>query len=176
MSKKRLLTFMLVFMLVVPALCDWKTYTQEDEVTGEKTAYAKSSYTSPKYAMSYPYNDIEAWIGVGSDGDREWAYIGFSSSLNLDNITLRDDNGNEIVRPRTKWDEELIELDLRHEPGSRFLTFAWSDIQEGFVRSIAEHNTFLLELEWRGQGKVYFEFSLKGSTAALREMRRLVNK
>lgn len=42
---------------------------------------------------------------------------------------------------------------------------------EGVVENIKKSNTVLLELDWFGNGKVYFRFNLSGSTKAINSMR-----
>ena len=176
MKKKLLFVITVVFMFVISAYCSWDVSTSIDEMTGEKEVYASSSRTSPTKSMSFPYNDVEAWIGIGSNGDREWAYIGFSTSPHLNNTTRMSEDGNDRVDLRVKWDDELSSMRLRHESGSRYLTFKWSDYREGFVSNVAKHNTLLLEVDWYGQGKVYFKFSLEGSAIALKKMRNQARK
>src|SRR5690554_5394975 len=59
---------------------DWYVSSSSDEMTGKKSFYAISQAVKPTRAMSFPYNNVEAWIGVGCDIEREWAFIGFNSS------------------------------------------------------------------------------------------------
>lgn len=144
----------------------WSTSVSVDEMTGSKQAFANSVRVSPTRQMQFPYSDVKAWLGVGCDGDSEWAYFGFSTAPNLTNENT--ESGYDIIDARIKWDDEIQQTRLTQEWGERFIGFGYD---EGAISKITSSSTVLLELSWHGEGNVNFRFPLKGSAAALNEMR-----
>jgi len=144
----------------------WTTSTSRDEMTGERSCYAASPRTGPQKAMGFPYGDVQAWLGVGHDSDDEWAYVGFSESPNLTDTETKD--GYNVITTRIKWDDEIETVSLIQEWGAKSLHFRYGTAA---IAKMARSNTVLLELNWYGQGKTYFQFSLNGSSAAIREVR-----
>ncbi len=162
----RALVTLLALILATSASAAWHVQTDRDEMTGERSCYAHSSTVPPTERMGFPYSDVQAWLGVGSDGMSDWAYIGFSTSPNLTGSKTKD--GYDLITTRIKWDDKVEIVTLRQEWGSKFLHFL-SD--EKAMASMMAANTVLVELNWYGEGKVYFRFSLAGSTAAITKAR-----
>lgn len=144
----------------------WRNSVSTDPLTGKKSSYAGSPRVEPTKPMGFPYNDVEAWLGIGCDGTSEWAYIGFSSAPNLTDTDTQD--GYSLVRTRIKWDDTVESVTLSQEWGASFLHFQ-SDASA--IARLASSNAVLLELQWFGQQQAYFEFPLNGSSAAITEMR-----
>ncbi len=140
----------------------WDTSISKDEMTGEKSAYASSSIIGPTKRMGFPYGDTNAWLGVGCDGESEWVYVGFTNSPNLNDTEIED--GYNLIRTRIKFDDKIENVTLTQNWGSKFLHFR-KDSE--IILNIAKSNSLLLELNWHGQGKTYFKFSLNGSSAAI---------
>jgi hypothetical protein len=117
--------------------------------------------------MGFPYSVTTEWLGVGTDGKTEWVFVGFSESPNLTNTDTQD--GYSLVRTRIKWDDDVENVTLTQEWGGKFLQF-----RDGTnaISKIARSSTVLLELDWYGEGKTYFRFSLAGSEAAITRMRQ----
>lgn len=116
--------------------------------------------------MGFPYNDVRAWLGVGCDGSNEWAYFGFSESPNITDD--QTESSYSVIRTRVRWDHSVENTALIQEWGAKFIGF---HDDSAAIANIARANTVLLELNWYGEGRVYFEFSLKGSSAAVQQMR-----
>jgi len=116
--------------------------------------------------MDFPYADVEAWMGVGCDGSSEWAYFGFSTSPNITNADTED--GYNVISARIKWDNSIQNTRLIQEWGAKSIHF--SDGASAIAK-IAGSSTVMLELSWHGEGRVNFQFPLKGSSAAIQEMR-----
>lgn len=145
----------------------WQTSVSTDEMTGKKSCYAHSNSIAPVKQMGFPYQDVQAWIGIGSDGGSEWAYIGFSEAPNLADTDIGD--GYSTIQTRIKWDDQVENVTLRQEWGAKFLHF---EDDERTIAKIAESGTVLLELNWYGEGKTYFKISLSGSSAAIAKIRK----
>lgn len=175
MKLKRVALSILVFILVGSGISlassQWRNSSSLDPMTDEMTWYAISPYVTSTSKMNFPYTGTEAWIGIGKDSKDEWVYIGFTNEPNLVNTKIG--NGYNSVKIRIKWDDELTETTLTQTWGSKFLHF--SNDHE-IISRISKHNKVLIELEWYGSGKVYFEFPLSGSAKAIKTMRDAFSK
>lgn len=157
----------LILSFTISAAAQWNIEIDEDAMTGEKVAYAISSRVKATEQMDFPYSDVEAWLGIGNDGENEWVYLGFSTSPNLSDTTTKD-SYNEI-ETRIRWNEdEIEEVLLTQDWGAKFLHFR---DYEYIISKIENSNKLLVELNWYGEGSVYFNFSLEGSSAAIDEIR-----
>jgi len=172
MNKKiSLFSGVLVLLLTMPAYGEWRTSLSKDEMTGKQFSYASSSITGPTKRMEFPYHNTKAWLGVGCDGTSEWAYVGFNNSPNLSDTDTED--GYNLIRTRIKWDDKIENIALTQDWGAKFIHFS---NDKSIISNIAKSNSVLLELNWHGQGKTYFKFSLSGSSAALEKIRSECSK
>jgi len=154
-----------------PPKPSWTTSSSTDKMTGKKSAYASSPRENPTKRMSFPYSDVQAWLGVGCDGESEWVYFGFNNAPNLSNDETED--GYNLIRTRVKWDDEIENVSLTQDWGAKFIHFR---DDSSAISKIAASNKALLELQWHGQQSTYFEFSLNGSSKALSEIRGKCSK
>lgn len=145
----------------------WTTSTSKDEMTGDLSEYATSPITKPSKKMEFPYRKVHAWLGVGCDKNNEWAYIGFNSSPNLTNTKTED--GYDSIKTRIKWNDKTEEIELIQEWGAKFIHFRKDSTA---ISKIETSKSSTLELKWHEQQNVYFEFTLAGSSAAVKEIRR----
>ena len=147
---------------------DWTFHQFEDEMTGAIVANATSNKTYPSRRMSFPYSDVNAWIGFGCNNKQQWAFIGFNASPNLSDDKTKD--GYNLIQTRIKWNENIESATLTQEWGAKFLHF--QDIEQT-IANIKSASKALLELQWHGEEAVYFEFSLKGSSNAIAQARKI---
>ena len=147
----------------------WKV-TQEREMPMRANSCCTSKDASPTERMDFPYSDVKGWLGVGCDGNSEWAYVGFTTAPNLQNTTTED--GYNRISTRIKFDDEVEQITMTQDWSSKFIHFRNdSDIIEKFMTA----NTILLEMNWYGEGKSYFRFSGSGSTRAITQIRQSCN-
>jgi len=156
----------LMTALAVRASAQWSNKVSKDEMTGKRQAFAHSPLTSPTRTLGFPYGDLKAWLGFGCDGESEWAYVGFSSELNLLNTETHE--GYSTLHTRVKWDDQLETMAFTQKWGGSFLNF---EDGESTIAHMTTAGTALLELEWYSLGSVYFRFSLHGSPAAIARAR-----
>jgi len=152
----------------VTSVNQWDVETSTDEMTGEMSAYTYSPNYYSTQQMGSPYDDVEAWIGVGCRKGVEWAYIGFSTSPNLVNTDIED--GYDRISTRVKWNDSIESVILLQEWGDRFLML--SDDAD-VIQKLQTKDTLLLELEWYGEGTVYFKFPLTGAKEGIGSMRSM---
>ena len=100
-------------------------------------------------------------------GKSEWAFVGFSTSPNLSDTDTKD--GYNLITTRIKWDDKVEYTTLTQDWGSKFIHFSKA---KSIIFNLAKSNSVLLELKWHGEGKTYFIFSLTGSSAALKKIRK----
>lgn len=144
----------------------WKTFSSTDEMTGKVQHFASSPTVSPANKMDFPYHNVQSWIGVGCDKGSTWAYFGFSEAPNLTGDDTKD--GYNLIKTRIKWDSNVARVALTQDWGSKFLHFQ-SDAAA--IASLAGSNAVMLELNWYGQQKPRFSYSLNGSSKAIAEIK-----
>lgn len=144
----------------------WVSTSSVDKMTGNKSFYAVSKSVQASKRMGFPYSDVGSWLGVGCSKKSEWAYIGFSAAPNLTDAKTED--GRNVIKTRIKWGEKIEPVTLTQKWGASSLHFR-SDAS--VISSIVSSKVVLLELKWHGEQGVYFEYSLNGSSAALKEIR-----
>lgn len=156
-----ILNMVLVVVLSLPLFASdqWDTFVSKDEMTEEEIWFATSPYVEPTETMNFPYHNVEACLIVAYDSKNEWAYIAFSEAPNITDDEIKD--GYNLIRTRIKWDDEIESVYLIQHWGSRFIHFR---NYEAAISKIVSSNTALLELNWYGEGKVYFRFPLAGSS------------
>lgn len=156
----------ILVLVTMPAYGGWDTSISKDEMTGEISAYARSPITAPTKSMPPPFSDTKGWLGVGCNGEGEWAYVSFSLSPDLSDRDIH--NGYNNIKTRIKWDDRVENVTLREEWFSKLIEF-YDD--KSVISNIAKSSTVVLELKWRDEGTIYFKFPLSGSSAALKVIR-----
>ncbi len=154
-----------------PQKPSWRTSSSKDKMTGKASSYANSPRANPTKMMSFPYSDVSSWMGVGCDGEDEWVYFGFNNAPNLANDETKD--GYSLISTRVKWDDEIENVSLTQDWSAKFIHFR-NDASA--IEKIAASNEVLLELQWHGQQGTYFEYSLNGSSKALKKIRSECSK
>ena len=85
-------------------------------------------------------------------------------------IIAYDDNGYNIIKTRVKWGDVIERVRFTQSWGSKFIHFT---NKSSAISKLSSNNNALLELKWHGQDQIYFDFPLKGSTAAIAEIRKI---
>ena len=165
-TKIWLLSGLFILLFAMSAYGEWEIGSKKDEMTGKQTVYAFSLRTISTKVMSFPYRNTMAWIGIGCNSVNEWVYIGFDTSPNLNKKDTK--NGYNLIRTRVKWDNKIENIILIQHWGAKGINFQDAQL---IISKIAKHKTMLLELDWYGQGRVYFKFQLEGSSDALKKIR-----
>ncbi len=155
-----------IFVATTMASDQWHVTSSKDQMTGEETWSAFSPMVGPLAKMGFPYGDTSARLTVSNNGKNEWAYFWFSNPPNLLNTEIK--SNYNLIKTRIKWDDELEDIALKQEWGSKFIHFI---DYKGAIDKMLKSNSVLLELNWFGEGKVYFEIPLMDSTKAIQEIR-----
>lgn len=78
------------------------------------------------------------------------------------------EDGYNVINTRVKWDSSIQNTRLIQEWGAKSIHFS---NKAAAIAKISGSSSVMLELNWHGQGSVNFRFPLKGSSAAIQEMR-----
>jgi hypothetical protein len=148
---------------------NWRTQQSKDEMTGERTSYAMSSSTTSRSPMQFPYTGTTATLGVGCNKNSEWAYLIFSNAPNLLNTKISD--GYNSISTRFRWDDKIETMSLIQKWGATSIHFTGTDKNKAINYMIAS-NSVLVELDWYGENKTYFNMSLAGAGNAISKIRR----
>lgn len=164
------LILVLSMLITVSAETEWETFSEEDKITGEISWHAASPYVETE-DLDIPFSDDKAKITISSDGEYEWVTLGFTSSPILTDSESR--SGNRLFKVRSRWGEDYItNVKLIEENRDDDYLFFWDNSR--IISYMKEYESLLLELNWYGQGEVYFEFPLEGAKEALNEIRNKV--
>jgi len=149
---------------------EWNVVEKKDEMTGDKYAYAYSPGVKPTKKMDFPYGDVESWVLVGCDKDDFWIYFGFTEAPNLQDTEPWDtaDGHNETLI-RAKFGDEIMKIQLIQKWNAKELRVSKYK-KFSVISGIKKHHSMLLELNWYGEGRVYFSYSLRGSAKAIAEI------
>ena len=139
-------------------------------MTDAKQCWANSKTTSIESCNDWTYGDTRSHIGVGFDRKKSWTYLYFSSSPNLTNDDTESGYNRVVVNIR--FDGKVTKrFTMTQDWGSKFLHFRNDNSIKAAMR---QYSTMLVELEWYGCGRAYFEYDLTGATAKMSEARSLV--
>ncbi len=164
------LIFLISFSSIVFAQ-EWDTFSEKDDMSGVMIWYAGSPKTTSNNPMSTPYyNGTKASLHVGTDGFSEWCYISFNKEPIIKNTEIKD--CYNAFTTRLEWDDDICHMDFTKEWGTSFIHFVED---KKAINKIMENNKVLLELDWYGEGKVYFEFTLNSSADAIKKIREKTN-
>lgn len=152
--------------VVVKEISYWRSFTSVDEMTGEVSSYAVSESVYPNKIMDSPYGNVTSWLAMGCKNRKVWAYIGFSEILNLTNGKISYGGSGKDIPVRIRWDDDVESIELWQSFNSTTLFFS---NDEQVVRRMKSASSMKLELQWYGNGAVYFQYPLKGSSKAISE-------
>jgi hypothetical protein len=148
----------------------WSTSTSKDEMTGEFRAIAASPMTYPTKNTSLPYGRVSSWMTVGCVSSRENLLVSFGFStapyLTEGKGTTRD--GYDSIHTRVKWDRQVEDVTLIQFWGADADYIHFLDANAA-IPKISASSTVLLELNWHGNNRTFFKYSLNGSSRAIAE-------
>lgn len=156
-----------------PARGDWSVRTTTDDMTGESSVLAASSFTESVRPMSSPYTGVMvrmyATCTLRDDGSPFfWGYLHFTTAPNVTNS--KREYGVRVVPITMRWDSgEILVGEFTQDSGSKFL--APFDLPPAeFVENARVHNTLAIQLSWHGQNRPVFKISMAGSSKALTQL------
>lgn len=163
----QLVFFVAVILISSAANGQWTSNRDENPMDGTISCFASSPQTFPLREMSFPYGDVWSSIVAWETKTLGGLYFYFSS-LQVDTDYIK---GYSIkkVDCRIKWDDEEPDTVTFNIKGDS-LDLPFSDKYGEFFINLRSKSTLLIEIPWYDEGKVYFRYTLSGSTLALKEM------
>jgi len=153
-----------------PRRSEWRLSKAVDNFDGEIHWYASSKRIRPDTRMSFPYggtrSELKYGCSNGPNGFSEWAFFWFSNSPNLINDEIQD--GYDIHKARSKWDDSIETITLTQTWGEDILHFRYDDWG---INAMKNHDRAMLELQWFEEGRVTFTYSLIGAKETIEEAR-----
>ncbi len=146
---------------------EWTVSTSRSGRANDISNFATSPTIKPMEEISYQYRNIKAWMSIGCKKDVEWAFVGFNMSPILGNTITED--GYDVITTIVEWGDSQKKTILTQEWSSNYLHF--SNRADAILRLSTSDSVFI-KLNWLEGQTVKFKFSLKGSTSALRSIRK----
>lgn len=143
----------------------WSISQSKDKITKDVQFFLNSRNVSSVESLGFPYNGVQSWIAVACDKDSYWTYFGFTKEPNISKDETKD--GYSTSRNRVVWDESQDTLTLNQEWNSEFMRVAF---KKDFINKLRKHKKLMLELNWHGEGQVYFEHDLTGSSVFIDDL------
>lgn len=153
-----------------PSRADWSVITTTNDMTGESSVLASSSFTKSVRPMSSPYTGVMvrmyAKCTLRNDGSPFlWGYLHFTTAPNVTNS--KREHGVRVVPITMRWDSgEIVTHTFMQDSGSKFLE-PFDLSPDGFVANARSHNSLAIQISWYGQNRPVFKISMAGSSAAI---------
>jgi len=157
---------------------NWKLVKNVDKMTNElESCVIMSKFAKADKELSFPYNKLQSNIVISG---KLKPLFGFTSEANLnkDSYTLKDSIGvvktpNRVINTRIKFDKEVKKIQLIQILNMKQAIFFYNENDE---KQLFKSSKILLELDWYNEGKIYFEYNLKGVSKAIKNMKEKCRK
>ena len=167
--RRRVISAMFVVLGGSPAAAadGWAARITTDPMTDERTAFARSAFTSPVTPMRAPYADI--WGVVVLTCSIEGLSLNFKYKPLLRG-GQRQAGGKVFTLPVRFGDAPPFDVDFWQPAGRDLLYVPPSESKAlRLVALVLQESEMLIGLPWYNRGTVYFRFDLRGSREAFRE-------
>ena len=169
--KKIIFTTLIVVMPLMLCANSWTNNSKIDRITEKITLFAMSPTIQAEAKMDFPYSTTKSNLVVGCKDRKQFVYFWFSNSPNLNNTQTKDGYSTIQTRIKIGKDNKIVELTQDWGAKSLFLSNYSSPIDSNnFVAMLKKVDSLLLELNWHGNGRTYFQYSLSGSAKVLTKM------
>ena len=166
----KLISTILVFSfcnLISPAYSNWNFQIDENPMDSSKSVYLFTSEVNSKPKMKFPYSNTRASLVFACSNFKNWSFFTFNESPLLNNKRIK--SGYDEITTRIKFGNNFENIDLNHEWGQTVLHVD-NDIL--FRSSLSGNLELLLELDWYGEGKVYFKFDTSDYLQKIKELNK----
>lgn len=145
----------------------WKNYSKKDEMSGEQSFYTYTNKIKPTRTMSFPYQNTTSFIALMCSKKRVTFSFLFNIAPNLNNKETVVKNYDSI-KTRIKFGEKINNVDLLQRWGGKQITLRNN---EQYLADLNISDELLLELDWHGDGKVYFKYTITGFSKAYEDLK-----
>src|SRR3546814_15579742 len=125
----------------------WDSKTTKDQMTGETQIYVSSPTTRPVRGLGFPYQDVRAWLAVGCNASREWAYVGFTEAPNLTDTEAKS-GGYSTFAARIKWGDKLEIVNMTSAGASAFSTSVMTTAPRSEERRVGKASGSTCKIWW----------------------------
>jgi len=138
----------------------WTEHSRKNEMTGQMLFYAFTNDVKSINPMSFPYNKTTSSISLACSEKNKKMSVSFLFNVapNINNKEIIVKNFDSI-KTRIKFGEKITNVELFQKWGSRAIGFRNS---EQYFADLNISDELLLELDWHGNGKVYFKHTITG--------------
>jgi len=165
------LTVVLISLLATAVFGEWTLTYFTDEMTGQRTWYASSPISYPNSVMNFPYADACAWLIVLYNGENDLPLVLFNLIPTFLNTSIGD--GYYLLSTRVKWNNSVEQMEFYQPILGNGLFFI--DYKRA-TKMIRASKTMRIELNWLGNGLVYFDFDLTGASKAIDNLHAVYGK
>ncbi len=150
-------------------LREWKTGSQVDRMTDEKSYYAYSEW-SDNLGLEFPYEDNKARLIYVCNKDYHFLLFEFSDGMLLNGTDYDHNDGRTYVSLRIRWysgeSSEIDSLSFSIDYDRDALYFVNPNLS---INKVRESSSLLAEFDWYNQGYGYAEISLLGASDRIEE-------
>ena len=150
-----------MMLAATSAQAEWQAHQFLDRITGEETLFIQSDFEMPERRMDFPYEDLGGFVRLrcyDSENSTETASFWFAKSGD-EGVEIPLQGYSDYTEVRARLDDEIAVLPVR--------MWKFGILQRGRPSELAEglrnHDALLLELPTYFDGRVYFEFDLRGA-------------
>ncbi len=149
-------------------IAQWAIDETSDEMTGENSIVMDGAKTAPTSPMKFPYQDTKAQVVYICDANRESISFWFTGPVNLSGGKYKGES-LKYMTTRIKWNDMIIPTEIAFAPDGQGVYFVHP---KDALRHALNSSSVLVELDWWNNGNVYFRFSLKGLSEAVKKARK----
>ena len=160
-TNRRMLAAAAMMLVATSAQAEWQAHQFLDRITGEETLFIQSDFEMPERRMNFPYEDVGGFLRLrcyDSENSTETASFWFAKSGD-EGVEIPLQGYNDYTEIRARLDDHIAVLPVR--------IWKFGILQRGRPSELAEglrnHDALLLELPTYFDGRVYFEFDLRGA-------------
>ncbi len=141
----------------------WSTISTIDEMSGVTTYHAFSPKIFPTSQLKFPYKDVFSYMGVSCQKGSFQVYLVFNKTNLSGRATYK--NGNRFINTKVKFDENISDENFVLIKG-REDSLYFSNQDGDFIspveilQRLISSSYMLLQLNWHGNGDVYFRYDL----------------
>ena len=157
---------------------NWKLVKNIDKMTNKlESCYIMSKLIKADSELSFPYKNLQSSVVIPLYLKPAFTFTS-NANLNEGSYTLKEKYGdvkmaNREINTRIKFDENVQNVQLIQLLEHKVAIFFKNENDE---KRLLKSNKVLLELDWYNEGKIYFEYDVKGVSQAIKNMKEKCKK
>lgn len=147
------------------AYSNWSFQVKENPMDNTKSIYLFTDEASSNPKMNFPHNNTRVSLVFACSNMKKWSFFAFNESPILNNKSIK--SGYDEITTRIKFGNNIENIQLIHEWGQTALHVKNDYL---FRHTLSGNLELLLELDWYGEGKVYFKINTTGFIKKFKEL------